>query len=132
MERYEGRRSPRRKTTRTIPAEQPKKYLKNFGRQLFFASLCLTVIFFAKDIDHPLVKQSREALKYAINYNIDFEWVQSGMTSLLQSWTDSAAPQDAPTPSTAVPDATPENNDSNTTEGTPNHAKEEFNQENQS
>lgn len=127
---YQGRRGARRNTVRRTTAEQPKKYLKNFGRQLFIASLCLTVIFFAKDIDHPLVKQSRETVKYALNYNIDLEWIQTGMTSLLQNWTDNATSQNDAVP--AVSDTAPtEPNSQNITEGTPNHAKEEIPQENQ-
>lgn len=132
MERYEGRRNSRTKSSRQFSKEQPKKYLKNFSRQLFAASLCLTVIFFAKDIDHPFVKQARETLKYALNYSIDIQWIQTSLTAFLQNLTDHTSDQEQAIPANAQSDTTSENHFSNTEEGSLNNDNENSTQENQS
>lgn len=111
MRSYEGRRtSYQRHSRKTTSTQTPKRYLKNFGRQLFIASLCLTVIFFAKDIDNPNIRSLREATKYAINYSIDYEWIKSSISALLQSRTKNAQPQDSVPAAAPI---TPEENSDN-------------------
>ena len=124
---YERRKKTKRRVS-ALPEEQPGRFLKTFSRQLLIASLCLILVYFTGGIEHPAVKQIREAVRYATNYEIDFAWIQNSVSGFLESWMGTKQPDSGPAPSPehpAIPNPEDQSNSPAPTEVQPANAQQE-------